>query len=416
MDFSGKKIALAITGSIAAYRACDLVRELYRSGAKAVTCLMTDAAQRFISPLSLEALSKQPVLVDTLGTSQHGIPDHIWLAQDYDALLIYPVTANTLAKLAGGLADDIVTTTAITFTGKPVLLAPAMNTRMWTHPLTLKNLSTLTALDNVTLIAPMAGELACGEVGDGHLAEQDTVLHTLYKAVHPHRNLLAGQTILVTAGGTQEPLDPVRQLTNRSSGKMGVALADEAYAMGANVILLAAETVAIPNLEQRPYPIHRFRTVDDLRTQLNQTFPQADLTYMAAAVSDFKPATYAEHKIKRNQTLALALAPTEDLISHLALKRQPHQRLIGFAAESQHWLENATSKMHRKGLDAIVVNDISRTDIGFESTQNEVTVLLTDGTQHPLTKARKSKIAQDILQLTSPLVSQTVNSPAEAII
>jgi phosphopantothenoylcysteine decarboxylase / phosphopantothenate---cysteine ligase len=429
MDFSGKTIALGVTGGIAAYRACDLIRELFRLGAKRVPCLMSDSASAFITPLLLEGLSREPVFhgamdmdymesqiiplhpapspsrgkgipnfVDRRVSENSyllGTPRHIALAQQADALLIYPATANTIAKLAAGLADDPVSCTAITFSKKPVLIAPAMNTRMWEHPITQANIEKLKTIAGYTFIIPETGDLACGEHGKGHIASQDTTLRALYKVIHPHHNQLQGQKILISAGGTSEAIDPVRILTNKSSGTMGLALADEAFAMGAEVTLV---TTKVPSSE-RAYTTIPVQTAQEMKNALTQEFSQHTALYMAAAVADYRPTESSSQKIKREKQaeITLQLERNDDILSELSAQKQSHQKVFGFAAESEHLLAHAQEKLKRKNLDAIIANDISRSDIGFNVAHNEVIVVLSDGSQFQIERAPKTQIAQELL-------------------
>ncbi len=394
MDLTGKTIAVAVTGGIAAYKACDFVRELYRRNAERVLCIMTPNAAEFVTTLTLQALSRYPVFTETLAVDHGGIPIHIVIAQQADALVVLPATADSLCKLAHGAADNLVTTSVITFTGKPVIVVPAMNTRMWDHPLTRQNLDTIRQLPNYVIVEPTSGNLACGETGDGHLADQETILQALYQSVHPEKNLFKGIKAIVTAGGTSEPIDPVRVISNRSSGKMGLALADELYAMGATVTLISTKP---PN--HRLYDVITVKTASDMQTELNTRFEDTDLLLMAAAISDYTPANPAEHKIKREQQLTptLALTPNPDILASLGQRKRTGQLLVGFAAESQDLLKNATDKFHRKNLDAIAANDISRTDIGFEADQNEMTLILANGNHHKLERDRKDRIARNLL-------------------
>lgn len=396
MDFSGKTIALAVTGGIAAYKACDLIRELYRRNAHRVICVMTSTAESFIPSLTLQALSRFPVYASELAVDHAGVPIHIVVAQQADALLIVPATVDTIAKLAHGTADNLVTTSAITFTGKPVLIAPAMNTRMWDHPLTRENLHKLKQLPNYMVIEPSSGSLACGETGEGHLADPETILQALYKAVHSQRGMFEGMRAVVTAGGTVEPIDPVRVISNRSSGKMGLAMADELFAMGADVTLITTRPPV-----GRLYNIVPVQTSAEMREALNARFEQTDLLLMAAAVSDYKVANPATEKIKREKLpeAQIDLIANPDLLAELGERKKPGQLLIGFAAESSDLVRNATEKMRRKHLDAIVANDISRTDIGFESDENEVTVLFPELSPQHVERAPKSVIARRVLGL-----------------
>lgn len=396
MDFSGKTIALGITGGIAAYKACDLIRELYRRGADRVLIVMTPTAEAFLPALTLQALSRYPVYASELSVDHQGVPIHIVLAQQADALLILPATTDTLAKLAQGTADNLVTTSAITFTGKPLLIAPAMNTRMWEHPLTRENLQKLKTVPHYHVVEPTAGSLACGEVGDGHLADQETILQALYKAVHPDKALFANVKALVTAGGTIEAIDPVRVISNRSSGKMGLALADELAAMGAEVTLI---TTRPPS--SRVYRVLPVQTAAEMQDAVEQSFADSTLVLMAAAVSDYAVENTSLRKLKRtgeNEHPILKLTPNPDILAGLGTQKRPDQFLVGFAAESHDVIHNATEKMRRKHLDAIVANDISRSDIGFEADQNEVTLLFPDSPAEILERAPKPLIARQLLR------------------
>lgn len=391
--FQNKKILLGVCGGIAAYKACDLTRELYRQGAEKVQIVMTESAKQFISPLTLESLSRHPVLETNLSNNTEGTPLHIALAQEFDAFLILPATANTMAKLACGIADDLLTTTALTFTGKPVLIAPAMNTRMWENPLLEDNLYRLEAMDTVSIIPPDVGSLACGEYGEGKLAQQAIILDYLYRAIHAHNARLKDQNILVTAGGTSEPIDPVRMITNRSSGQMGVAMADEAWAMGASVTLVHT----LPNLATKPYDTLYVQTVDSMAEAVLASFPKNNMLVMAAAVSDYKVSNPSEQKLKKQVTATLELTKTRDILVEVAKLKQPHQKVIGFAAETNLDNKQLLEKLQRKHLDMLACNDVSRSDIGFGAEDNEMTLLFPDGTQQHLAKAPKQVIAQEIL-------------------
>jgi phosphopantothenoylcysteine decarboxylase/phosphopantothenate--cysteine ligase len=397
MDFTGKTIAIGITGGIAAYKACDFIRELYRRGAHRVLAIMTPTAEAFLPQLTIQALSRYPVYASELAVDQQGVPIHIIVAQQADAFLILPATTDTLAKLAHGTADNLVTTTAITFTGKPVLIAPAMNTRMWDHPLTRENLDRLKSVPNYHLVEPTAGSLACGEVGDGHLAEQETILQALYRALHLNKTLFKGVKALVTAGGTTEPIDPVRAITNRSSGKMGLALADELAAMGADVTLVTTR----PPAASRQYQVIQVQTAAEMKTTVDTIYPTTQLILMAAAVADYRVENVASQKLKREQngSLQLNLTPNPDILAGLGERKRPDQFLVGFAAESEELIHNANGKLRRKNLDAIVANDISGSDTGFEVDQNEVTVLFPHHPPQILERANKSEIARQLLRL-----------------
>ncbi len=394
--FENKRILIGVTGGIAAYKVCDLIRMLYNEGASEVVTMMTPSAKGFIAPLTLETLSKSFVYQNNDENTVDGIPAHIALAQDMDVLVIVPASANTIAKMAHGMADNIVTTTAITFTDKPIVIVPAMNTRMWDNPLVQKNLRVLKSLENISIVPPEIGDLACGEFGEGKLASLDTIMLYIYQAIHPQRRLYRDKRVVVTAGGTREPIDSVRCITNRSSGKMGVAIADELFAMGADVLLLHT----LPGLD-RPYRIIRLETVEELARYTKRNFKEADGLVMAAAVSDFQLAKSQKSKtpgkIKKSDTFTLDLVKTEDILSQIGPKKKEHQFVVGFAAEYNHVLMHAREKLERKELDMIVANDISRSDIGFGSDFNEVTILFRDKERFDLPKAEKYIIARQLL-------------------
>lgn len=412
MNFSGKTIAIGICGSIAAYKACDLIRELYRRGAKRIIPILTDSAATFITPLTLQALSGEPVLGCPSGVTSdpdqnpidaQGVPLHIAIAQQADLLVILPATCNFIAKMAQGLADDLLSTTFMSFTDKPVLIAPAMNTRMWQHPIFQENLNRLRALPTISVVEPVAGKLACGETGEGHLAPQETLLQAMYRILHPQAGSLRGLRALVSAGGTREPIDPVRVITNRSSGKMGIALADELWARGAEVTLVVTRPALATDLSERLYSVQVAETNPAMKNALAEQFSKTDLLMMAAAVSDFKVVNPASQKIKRQDetTLNIELTTQDDILASLGRQKQSGQVLVGFAAESRDPEQNRTyalEKLSRKNLDAIVLNDISRPDIGFKSNENEVTLLFENRPAVTLTKAPKAEIAAGLIQ------------------
>lgn len=393
--FDNKTIALGICGGIAAYKACDLIRELYRQGAKQVIPILTASAEAFVTPTTLQSLARGPVYAETLGMTHDGVPTHIALAQQADVLLILPATANVLGKLAHGIADDLLSTTFLTFSHKPVLIAPAMNTRMWRHPMVQENLKKLAALFWVDVVSPISGDLACGETGEGHLAEPEMILAHLRRALHPEAGLYEGKKALISAGGTVEAIDPVRLITNRSSGKMGKALADELWAMGAEVTLVSTKILKTPV----PYEVLVARTAEDLAHTLHREFPESDLLLMAAAVSDYKVVEPSPRKIKRQSkpNMVLKLDSNVDILASLAAIKTAQQQVVGFAAESHDMKQYALEKLKRKKLDALVANDVSRDDIGFHTDDNEVTLFFKDGASLFLPKAPKSVIARQIL-------------------
>ncbi|XVJ50931.1 MAG: bifunctional phosphopantothenoylcysteine decarboxylase/phosphopantothenate--cysteine ligase CoaBC [Vampirovibrio sp.] len=401
MFFHGNRIVLGVCASVAAYKSADLIRTLQRLGAEAVHPILSQEAPQFITALTLSSLSKKKATAEHHAVDEAGVPLHISLAQWGDALLIYPATANSLAQLAQGLTGDLLTATALCFDAKPIVIAPAMNRRMWEHPLTQRNLDLLSALPHVFMVPPVEGLLACGETGSGHLAPDAWTLLTLYKALHPQAHRLVGKKILVTAGGTQEALDPARVLTNRSSGKMGRALADEAYAMGADVTLISA--TPLDAFESRPYQVQYCPSVDLMRTAVLKAFAQQDWLLKAAAVSDFRPRSPQAGKIKKSEACAhytLDLEITPDILKEACAMKQPHQKVLGFAAESETGdYTPLYEKLRRKGADALAVNAIGREDIAFHQPDNEMTLLWTDETQAPhfLAKAPKDEIARGLL-------------------
>ncbi|MEM0951233.1 MAG: bifunctional phosphopantothenoylcysteine decarboxylase/phosphopantothenate--cysteine ligase CoaBC [Cyanobacteria bacterium P01_H01_bin.74] len=402
MNFAGKTLALAITGSIAAYKACDLIREAYRLGADRVLCIMSQSATQFVAPLTMQSLSMQPVYTDDLAIDHHsGVPIHIWLAQQADALVVFPATSNFVAKFSHGIADDLLTSTAISFTGKPIIIAPAMNTRMWDNPLTQKNLGAVKALSNVAIIEPSSGLLACGETGDGHLASQWLVFKALYRALHPHRMRFYGIKALVSAGGTKEPLDAVRVISNRSSGKMGLAMANALDAMGASVCLVttAAQDAKNSFEEGDSYPTLVVNTAAEMNEVLHKHWPNSDLLVMAAAVSDCRAKTKTTGKLKTDELLSSALyfEKNPDIVASLAAQKRETQVVVGFAAETQDLAINAEEKRVRKNLDAIVANLVSGPDIGFDTDFNAVSLFAAGQEPVLLPKAEKWQLAEAIL-------------------
>lgn len=407
LRFQNKKILIGLCGGVAAYKACDLIRELERQGASCVQVLLTDGAKQFVSLLTLETLSGQPVLQNAFCNVGHKTPIHIWLAQNFDAFLIMPATANTIAKLAQGLADDLLSTTAITFTHKPIIIAPAMNCRMWENPLVVENTQKLRDLPHVTMIDPVIGDLACGEFGEGKLASQSTLLDSLYQVLHPNNQLFINKKILVTAGGTAEPIDSVRYITNKSSGKMGVAIADELFAMGASVELVHT----LSDLPEKPYKTVLVKTVIEMQQAVESDFSQLDGVVMTAAVSDFKVKTEHQGKIKKQENYSIELVQTPDILKRLGELKQPHQFLIGFAAESGEITpEQLQRKLLGKNLDMLVCNDIARADIGFSAEQNEVTLYFKDKPNQQLSKASKPLIAQQLLVAFAQTVLNLVSA------
>ena len=362
------KIALGVTGGIAAYKAAEIARRLQDRGLR-VQVIMTASAQEFVRPLTFAALTGEKVITemfsqrDSNSTLDSSV-EHIGVAQSIDALLVAPATAATLARFANGLAEDFLSTLYLATTA-PVVVAPAMNVNMWRHPATQANLQTLRSR-GVTIVEPGEGYLACGMTGEGRLADTDVIVEALLARIAQSQDL-AGEHVLISAGPTYEPIDPVRFLGNRSSGRMGYALAEAAVRRGAKVTLVSGPTALTPPAVAEFVSVE---TSAQMREALLTRFGHASITIMTAAVSDFAPAAISAQKIKREAALHLDLQPTADILAELGTTRAPGQLLIGFAAETENLAENARRKLERKHLDAIVLNDVSRPGIGFASERN----------------------------------------------
>ena len=415
------RILLGVSGGIAAYKAVELVRLAMKAG-HAVRVIQTPASLHFVGKATFEAVTGAPVLADEFEPDPargafpgEALPDHdpishLELVRRSDLYVIAPASANTLAKLAGGHADNMVTTAALACTA-PLVLAPAMNDHMWTHPATQTSVDTLLRR-GATVVGPDAGELASrGERGAGRLAEPAAILTAAESALEgPGRfrpRSLDGLRVLVTAGGTREPIDAVRYVGNRSSGRMGVALAAEASRRGAEVTLIAANVSLA-----RPEGVRWIDvgTAGELERAARAEFPEADVLLMAAAVSDFRPAESGSGKIKKDgrEGLAIELEPTVDVLGALSKISHPGQTLVGFAAEhGEGGLADAREKLERKGLDAVVLNDISRTDIGFDSPDNEVTIL-TGVREASVPRGPKAEVAAAILDEVEALRANKV--------
>jgi phosphopantothenoylcysteine decarboxylase/phosphopantothenate--cysteine ligase len=388
-------LLLGVAGGIAAYKAADLTSLLRKRGWE-VRVVMTPAAAQFITPLTLQTLSRQKVHLDPFELPEGAVVEHIDLVKGVDLAAVVPATANILAKAAHGLADDLLSTTLLALRC-PLLVAPAMNTAMWEHPATQANLHTLEAR-GVEVVMPASGELACGDVGAGKLADIGEIAQRIEDAyarlIEGAR--LRGRKVLITAGGTREPLDPVRYLGNRSSGKMGHALAAAAAERGADVTLVTSSSLPVPAGVQA-VPV---QTAQDMLEAVQARLPQADMLVMAAAVADYRPAAVAAQKIKKSgEALTVTLEPTPDILATLKPMRRPDQLIIGFAAETESLLDHARGKLERKGLDLIVANDVARPGIGFESDQNAVTVLGPTGEVASLEVASKRVIASRLMDL-----------------
>jgi phosphopantothenoylcysteine decarboxylase / phosphopantothenate---cysteine ligase len=415
------KVTVGVSGGIAAYKAAELVRALERQ-ALDVHVIMTRAAQQFITPLTFASLTGHRVITgmwpeDFAESSERSAAspfgkdpsssaiEHIDAAQSTDALVVAPATANVLAKFAHGIADDFLTTLYLA-TRAPVIVAPAMNVNMWEHPATQANIETLRSR-GVEMVPPQSGYLACGMTGSGRLAEPEDIVRAVLDRIR-RRNDLAGEVVLVTAGGTREAIDPVRFLGNRSSGKMGYALAEAAERRGARVVLVSAPTSlrAPANCE-----LISVISADEMRRAVMSRLDEATIVIKAAAVADYRLRVPAEQKLKRTGPLTLEFEPTEDILREVAANKRPETLVIGFAAETEDPLGHGRDKLLRKGADAIVVNDVSRPGVGFDSDRNAVSFLTaTSAIELPEMTKRDlaGRILEEVLALRRPraLVSE----------
>jgi len=402
------KVIVGVTGGIAAYKAVELVR-LFQTAGLDPHIVMTAAAQNFVQPLTFSAISGHKVITSLWEPQDPATqPDpesaiaHIHEAQTASALIVAPATADIIAKFAHGLADDFLTTIYLA-TKAPILVAPAMNVNMHQHPATQANLDLLRAR-GVTIVEPGSGHLACGMTGSGRLADLPAIVEATIAAIAGHaasapKRDLAGETILITAGGTREPIDPVRFIGNRSSGRMGYALAEAALARGARVIFITAPTaLPIPSgVETLPVT-----TAAEMSDAVLAHLPEATTVIMAAAISDYRLAEVPGHKLKREGPLTLSLIPTPDIISEVVARRTPGTLVIGFAAETENLLPNARAKLLRKGIDAIVANDVSSPALGFDS-ENNAGTFITHNTTTEIPATTKQTMAHRILDQLRPL-------------
>ncbi len=389
------RVTVGVTGGIAAYKIPELVRDLQKQ-ALDVHVVMTESAQHFVQPLTFAALTGHKVVTglwdaaDAPGADAASAIEHMDEAQTTDALVVAPATANTLAKFAHGIADDFLTTLYLA-TKAPVIVAPAMNVNMWEHPATRANLQTLENR-NVRIVPPESGYLACGMQGAGRLASNEAILKAVLDILQ-HHNDLAGETVLVTAGGTREALDPVRFLGNRSSGKMGYAMAEAAQRRGARVILVSAPTALHAPAGCEVVPV---TTTEEMRNAVLARMRESTIVIKCAAVADYKPRAQAAQKMRRSGPLTLELEPTQDILAEVVQRRHDGMLIIGFAAETEDVVAHGRAKLMRKGADAIVLNDVSRAGLGFDSDRNAVT-FLTRERSIELPEMAKRELADEIL-------------------
>ncbi len=400
------KVALGVTGGIAAYKAAELVRLLQDRGIR-VQVVMTRAAQEFVRPLTFAALSGEKVITDLFGAGAEepnidSAVEHIAVAQAIDALVVAPATADVIAKFAHGEANDFLTTLFLATTA-PVVVAPAMNVNMWENAATQANIRALKAR-GVAVVEPDSGYLACGMVGAGRLAANETIVKAVLKVLQAEQDL-AGETVLITAGPTREPIDPVRYIGNRSSGKMGYALAEAALRRGAKVILVSGPTALKPPASDRAEVI-QIQTAQQMRDAVLENLERSTIVIKAAAVADFTVRSATDEKIKRKGPMTLELEPTVDILAEIGAKKGS-RIVIGFAAETNDVLANARKKLESKSVDAIVLNDVSQPGIGFDSERNAVTILTHGGTEI-VPETSKWEVAHRVLDAVVKLKAERV--------
>lgn len=385
---NGKTILVGITGGIAAYKICELIRKFKKNGAN-VKVVATPNSLNFVTKLTLQNLSQNEVYVQEFDVKKWK-PEHISLADEADVMVIAPATANTISKIAQGIADNLLTSIACAFS-KKMIIAPAMNCNMWNNPIIQENISKLKSL-GVEFLEPESGFLACGYMGKGRLCSIDKIFDAVEESLN-YSQKLKGKKIVVTAGGTIEDIDPVRYISNYSSGKMGKAIADCAREMGAEVVLITTKSF------EAPYKIVNVKSAIDMQKAIDNEFKNANYIIMAAAVADYRVKNYSEQKMKKtsDDTLSLELVKNPDILKGLCEKKTS-QIVVGFCAESENLLQNAKEKIQKKGCDFLVANDISRCDIGFSSDDNEVTIFEKSGELKKIEKSSKKIIARKILE------------------
>lgn len=385
----GRRIVLGVSGGIAAYKAVEVCRRLVDAGAH-VAPIMTEDAHRFIGPVTLSALASEPVHT-SLWDDSSPIP-HTRLGQNADVIVVAPATARVIAAYAMGFSQDLLVATLIA-TRAPVVICPAMHTEMWEHPSVVDNIALLRKR-GVIVVEPQSGRLAGGDIGAGRLADPDTIVAAIDQALRSGEKDLAGVSVLVTAGGTREPIDAVRVIANRSSGKQGYAIAEEAWRRGASVTLIStvdretSDGINLVNVE----------TAQQMLESVSQHARNSDIVVMTAAVADFRPVQCAEGKIKKNDGVPqIVLEPTPDILASLGAAKPAGQILVGFAAETSHLVDNAKGKLERKNLDLVVANDVSAPGVGFSHDTNEVTILGANGSCVTIPLADKHQIARAVL-------------------
>lgn len=384
---SGKNILIGLTGGIAAYKICELIRMFKRNNAN-VRVICTPNALNFVTKLTLQNLSQNEVGIEEFEVEDFK-PEHISYADEADIMVIAPTTANTISKIANGICDNLLTSVVCAFK-KPVIIAPAMNCNMWENPVIQDNIKKLSSL-GYKILEPENGFLACGYDGKGRLCSLDKIFDEV--SMRLLSTVQNKKKYVITAGGTIEDIDPVRYISNYSSGKMGISLADEAFHQGNDVVLVTTVDV------RRPYKVIKIKSAQEMQQAVEKEFAAADFVIMAAAVADYRVKNKSEQKLKKigEESITLELVKNPDILQELC-KKKTHQTVIGFCAESENLIENAKEKIQKKGCDYLIANDISRTDIGFSSDYNEVLILDKKGGMKKLEKASKSDIAREILK------------------
>lgn len=392
MDLNNKTILIGVTAGIAAYKICELIRKFKKKGAN-VRVVCTPNSLNFVTKLTLQNLSQNEVYVEEFDV-KNWKPEHISLADEADIMVIAPATANTISKISQGIADNLLTSIACAFS-KKMIVAPAMNCNMWNNPVIQENLSKLKSR-GVEILEPETGFLACGYLGKGRLCSLDKIFNATVESLK-YSQKLKGKKVVITSGGTIEDIDPVRYISNYSSGKMGKAIADSARDMGADVVLITTKDF------EAPYKISKVKSAIDMQNAVNDEFDSADIIVMAAAVADYRVKNYSEQKMKKGNedNIILELEKNPDILQGLCERKakiSSNCTIVGFCAESENLLENAKAKISKKGCDFLVANDISRKDIGFSSDDNEVSILDKNGGIHKIEKASKRVIARKILE------------------
>jgi phosphopantothenoylcysteine decarboxylase/phosphopantothenate--cysteine ligase len=385
----GKTILVGITGGIAAYKVCNLIRLFKKNGAN-LKIVLTDNALNFVTKLTLQTLSQNPVAVEQFDVEEYK-PEHISLADEADLFVIAPASANTISKLATGVCDNLLTTIACAFKG-PVILAPAMNCNMWENEIVEENLDKLKEL-GYKVLEPEEGFLACGYNGSGRLCEIEKIFDKTVEVLNNKKKLL-NKKVVVTAGGTREKIDSVRYISNFSSGKMGKAIADEAYECGASVVLISTKEF------RAPYEVKLVDTALEMQAAVEEEFKDADCLVMAAAVADYRAKNIADNKLKKTaeDTVSVEFVKNPDILQEISVKKKENQIVVGFCAESENLLEFAKEKIQKKGCDFLIANDISRSDIGFSSDYNEVYIIDKGLQSKKIERATKNQIAQSIIE------------------